>query len=134
MWFLAATVMKPYLRRLMFWSRRLLIQGILLLLLGLFWFWRGLTEGNLASMAIGFALALASIPITLTAAMIGNSRAKRCLEVTFSSASIGVLGLGYIFSGDTILLVLTTLITTTFALAFVISYLLPKIREIIAKN
>lgn len=78
-------------------------------------------------MAIGVALALTSIPIILTAAVIGNSRAKQCLEVTFSSASIGVLALGYIFSGDIILLVLTTLIIATFALVFVISYLLPKI-------
>ena len=79
-------------------------------------------------MIIGAVMALASISTFLTFYIKSERRAKKILETAFGALALGVIIYGYFVTGSFILEIITLFVLTMFFVAFLLSYLLPRIR------
>ena len=108
---------------------RFRLQTIALLILRLLWLVRGFIDDDVVDIAVRTSLLFSIVPIVLTNYIVSSSRVKRYLEVVFLAASLGIVVYGYLLSGALMLMVSIALIFTFLASAFILSYLLPKIRR-----
>jgi hypothetical protein len=107
-------------------DKRFWVQVALLVILGLSWLVRGIFEKSVVRMVVGVSLMFALISLVLTSYVRGDSKIKRVIEIVSGAAALGAIICGYILSGDLILMTLTVLISALFILAFILSYILPK--------
>ncbi|MEM2913079.1 MAG: hypothetical protein QXR06_01915 [Candidatus Bathyarchaeia archaeon] len=108
-------------------DKRAWVQGALFIILGLLWLTRGLFEKSILGIVFGVSFIFASISLVLTLYVRRDSKSKRFIEIISGAAALGAVIYGYAVSGDLILMILTILILTLFTLAFVLSYVLPKV-------
>jgi hypothetical protein len=97
------------------------ILGILTLLSGFF-------SGNVVTMIVGVVMALGNASLLLTSYVSSDHIVKRSLEVILMLLAFGVVVYGYVVTGSVILGVMTMSIVVLIFIAFVASYLLPRIR------
>jgi phosphotransferase system glucose/maltose/N-acetylglucosamine-specific IIC component len=108
-------------------DKRVQIQVAPLVILGLLWLARGLFEKSVVSMVFGASLMFASISLVLTVYVRSDSKNKRVIEIISGAAALGAIIYGYVVSGDLTLMIATMLISALLALAFILSYILPRI-------
>jgi hypothetical protein len=104
------------------------IQAISFSLLGLLLIINGLMSNDIANMVFELSLISAAISITLTTCVMSDSRIKRYIEVIIATFSLGIIIYGYLLSSSLILMISTFIIAGLLTLAFILSYLLPRIR------
>ena len=100
-----------------------LIWGILGFLIVL----SGIASGNVVTIIVGATLAFAGTSAYLTSQVRSERRVKKALEVVFAIVAMAVVIYGYVITGSLILEVLTLFIVGMIFLAFVASWLLPRI-------
>lgn len=100
-----------------------LIWGILGFLIVL----SGIASGNVVTIIVGATLAFAGTSAYLTSQVKSERRVKKALEVVFAIVAMAVVIYGYVITGSLILEVLTLFIVGMIFLAFVASWLLPRI-------
>lgn len=88
----------------------------------------GGVSGNIVTKVVGAMLLFAVTSGLLTSYIKSDHIVKRALEAIFMLLSFGVAVYGYIITGSFILGVITLFIVTMIFFAFVVSYLLPRIR------
>lgn len=89
----------------------------------------GVIDGNDVMIFVGAVMAFGFTSAYLTSYVKSERRVKKTLEIVFAMIAFGVLFYGYIQTGSFILEVITLFIVGMIFLAFVVSYLLPKIRS-----
>jgi len=97
--------------------------------LGVHWAVRGAISGNIVGMAFGASMMFGAASLYLTQFVKSEYKGKRALEVIFAILMFSVFIFGYIITRNLILGVITLFILVMFFVAFVTSYLLPKIRK-----
>lgn len=104
--------------------------GAILGLLGILMLsFSGFVSGNVVTMVVGVVMAFGYISIYLTSQVRSDHIVKRTLEVVFVLSAFGVVVFGYINTGSLILGVMAIFIVTMVFVAFLLSYLLPRIRS-----
>jgi len=98
------------------------ILGFLLLL-------SGVIEKNDVTIFVGAVMAFGFTSAYLTSYVKSEHRLKRALEVIFTLLTFGAVVYGYIITGSLILGVITLFLVGMILFAFVVSYLLPRIRS-----
>ena len=98
-------------------------------ILGFSMFFSGFVSGNVVMMVIGVAMAFAWTSVFLTSYVKSEHRVKKALEVVSGIVALGIFVFGYVITRSFILGVITLFIVAMVFLAFVVSYLLPKIRS-----
>lgn len=98
-------------------------------ILGILMFLSGFFSGNVVTMIVGVVMAFGSASLFLTSYVTSDHIVKRALEVIFMLLAFGVVVYGYIVTRSVILGVMTIFIVTMIFVAFVVSYLLPRIRS-----
>ncbi|MFQ5621557.1 MAG: hypothetical protein ACE5FT_06980 [Candidatus Nanoarchaeia archaeon] len=88
----------------------------------------GFIYGNTVMTVIGAVMALTSMSAFLTFYIESELRVKKVLETTFGAVALGVIIYGYFITGSFILEIITLFILAMFFVAFLVSYLLPRIR------
>jgi len=89
----------------------------------------GVVSGNVVTLVVGIVYTSAATSAFLMYYVESEHRVKRVLEVVFVMIAFGVSFYGYIQTGNFILGVITLFIVAMFFVAFVVSYLLPRIRS-----
>ena len=89
----------------------------------------GVVSGNVDTMIFGTVYTSVATSAFLMYYVESEHRVKKALEVVFAMIAFGVSFYGYIQTGSFILGVITLFIVAMFFFAFVVSYLLPKIRS-----
>ena len=89
----------------------------------------GFVSGNVVTMVGGAIFLFAATSTYLTSYVKSEHIAKRALEVILMLVVFGVVIYGYVVTGSIILGVTTLFIVAVVFFAFVVSYLLPKIRS-----
>ncbi|MGB9959613.1 MAG: hypothetical protein ACPLKQ_03715 [Candidatus Bathyarchaeales archaeon] len=98
-------------------------------LLGFFMFLIGFYSGNVVTATLGAALVFAGVSGSLTVHVAGQGRLKKALEVFSAVGAVGIIVCGYFLSGSMLLAVITALVIVLMSVAFLFSYVLPKIRR-----
>ena len=98
-------------------------------ILGILTFFSGFVSGNVVTMVIGVVVAFGFASLYLTSYVRSDHIVKRALEVIFMLSAFGVVIYGYTITGNLILGVITIFIATIVFVAFLLSYLLPRIRS-----
>jgi len=88
----------------------------------------GVISGNAVTIIVGTVMAFGSTSAYLTSYVKSDHRVKRTSEVIFTLLTFGIVVYGYIITRSFFLGVITLFILTVGFVAFVVSYLLPKIR------
>jgi len=88
----------------------------------------GVVSGDVVTMVCGTVMAFGATSAFLISYVKSEHRVKRALEVGSVLVALGVVVYGYAITGSFILEVITLFIVTMVLFAFVVSYLLPKIR------
>ncbi len=88
----------------------------------------GVVSRNVVTMIVGAILLFASTSAYLTSCVKSESRVKRALEVFFMLLVFGVVVYGYTATRSFVLGAITLFIVAMVSVAFMLSYLLPKIR------
>ncbi len=101
-----------------------LVWGIL----GFLLFLGGFVSGNIVTMVVGVTMAFANVSAFLTSHIKSENRVKGALEVIFGIITFGVIIYGYFVTGSLFLGVITLFMVAMVFFAFIVSYLLPKIR------
>jgi len=96
--------------------------------LGLMVFVLGITSNNIVSMVFGAFLFCGMTSSFLTNYVKSDHIAKRALEVILLFVALGVVVYGYVVTGSPVLGIILLFAVTLFVVAFVSSYILPKIR------
>jgi len=89
----------------------------------------GVISGNMVTIVFGAVLAFGFTSSYLTSYVKSEHRLKKALEVIFMLLTFGVIVYGYIVTRSLILGVITLSIVALIFFAFVVSYLLPRIRS-----
>jgi hypothetical protein len=97
--------------------------------LGTLMFFSGFVSGNIVTMVVGVALAFGSASLYLTSYVASERRTKRALEVILVLSALGVVVYGFIISGSFVLGIITAFNVAMVLVAFILSYLLPRIRS-----
>ena len=98
-------------------------------IVGVLMFLSGFVSGNVVTMVVGLMLTFAHASSYLTSHVRSDHIVKRALEVFFMFLAFGVIIFGYILTGSLVLGVMTIFIVTLVFVAFLLSYLLPRIRS-----
>lgn len=102
----------------------LLVWGIV----GFLTFFGGVVSGN-AMIILGAAMMFAVTSAYLTSQVKSEHIVKKAWEVVSAIMAMGIVTYGYVITGSIVLGVMTLFIAIMFFIAFVLSYLLPKIRN-----
>jgi len=105
------------------WAQAAYVLLAFLMILGGF-----LTE-DAVRMVFGIALAFAITSAFLTSYVKSERKIKKALEVVSAFVALGIIIYGYVLTGSLLLGILTLFITVMFSIAFIVSYLLPKIHK-----
>lgn len=89
----------------------------------------GVIDGNDVTMFVGAVMAFGFTSAYLTSYVKSEHRLKKALEVILMLSTFGVIVYGYIVTRSLILGVITLFIVAMIFIAFMLSYLLPKIRR-----
>ena len=98
-------------------------------IVGILTFFSGFFSGNVVTMVVGVVLAFGYTSSYLTSYVKSDHIVKRASEVFFMLLAFGVVIYGYILTGSLVLGVMTIFIVTMVFVAFLLSYLLPRIRS-----
>lgn len=98
-------------------------------ILGILMFSGGFFSGNVVTMVVGVAIAFGGASLFLTSYLQSDHIVKRALEVIFLFSAFGVVIYGYVLTRSFVLGVIALFIVATLFVAFVVSYLLPRIRS-----
>ena len=98
-------------------------------MLSLLMFLSGFVSANVVTMVVGVVVAFGYASLYLTSYVRNDHIVKRALEVIFMLSAFSVVVYGYIVTGSLILGVMTIFIVTMVFVAFMLSYLLPRIRS-----
>ncbi len=90
-------------------------------------FLSGFFSGNVVTMIIGGAMTFAWASAFLTSHVKSEHRAKKSLEVISAFLAFGIIIFGYVATGSLLLGVMTVFIVAMVFLAFIVSYLLPRL-------
>ncbi|MCS7374696.1 MAG: hypothetical protein NDF56_06940, partial [archaeon GB-1845-036] len=96
-------------------------------ILGFSMFLFGFLSGNIVKEVIGLALTFAVISLFFTYYIKSELKVKRFLEAIFGVTSLGIIVYGYFITGSLILEIVTLFVIVMMLIAFILSYLLPKI-------
>ena len=97
--------------------------------LGFLAFLSGFLSENVATMVVGLAMVFANTTAFLTYHVKSQHRVKRASEIVSLIATLGIIVYGYVLTGSFILEVITLFIVAMGFFAFLVSYLLPRIRS-----
>lgn len=97
--------------------------------LGFMVFISGVASGNVVTIIAGTVFTSLAVSAYLTSHVEGEHRVKRALEVVFCLMPLGLVVYGYVMTGSPVLGIITLFILFMFFFAFIVSYLLPRIRE-----
>lgn len=89
----------------------------------------GVVSGNVVTMVCGTVMAFGATSAFLTSYVKSEHRVKRTLEVGSALVALGVIVYGYAITRSLILGVITLFIVAMVFVAFILSYLLPRIRS-----
>ena len=89
----------------------------------------GVISGNVVWIAFGASMMFGAASLYLTTYVKSEHRVKRASEVILAVLMFSVFSFGYIVTRSLVLGVITLFIVGMFCVAFVASYLLPKIRS-----
>lgn len=89
----------------------------------------GFCSGNVVSATVGAALAFSGASAFLMWHVTGESGWKRFLEAASAIGAAGSIVCGYLLTGNVLLAASTVLMFCLMFIAFLLSYVLPKIRE-----
>jgi len=103
----------------------LLVWGVLGFLMVL----SGVISENVVTFIVGAAVASAATSRYLTSQVKSERRVKKTSEVVSAIIAIAIIIYGYTITGSLILGVLTLFIAVMFFVAFILSWLLPRIRS-----
>lgn len=92
-------------------------------------FLSGFGAGNVVTMVVGAVMAFGSASQCLTSYVKSDHIVKRALEVIFMLSAFGLVIYGYAITRSLILGVIAAFILTMVFVAFLLSYLLPRIRS-----
>jgi len=92
-------------------------------------FLSGFVSGNVVTMVVGIVIAFVYPSLYLTSYVKSDHIVKRAVEVIFMLSAFSVVIYGYAITGSLILGVMTIFIVTVVLFAFIVSYLLPRIRS-----
>jgi len=98
-------------------------------MLSLWVFLSGFVSGNVVTMVTGIFLAFFYPSLYLTSYVKSDHIVKRALEVILLLLGFGAVIYGYVVTRSLILGVFTIFIVTIVLVAFLLSYLLPRIRK-----
>ena len=98
-------------------------------IIGILTFLSGLISGNVVTMVVGVVVVFGYASSYLTSYIRSAHIIKRASEVIFMLSALGVVIYGYAITGSPILGVMTIFIVTVVLFAFIVSYLLPRIRS-----
>jgi hypothetical protein len=88
----------------------------------------GVVSGNVVTMVVGAILLFAPTSAYLTSYVKSEHRVKRVLEVIFMLLVFGVVVYGYVITRSLILGAITLFIVVMVLFAFIVTYLMPRIR------
>ena len=89
----------------------------------------GVVSGNVVMMVFGTVIAFLATSAFLMHYVKSEHRVKRALEVVSALVALVIVVYGYVVTGSFILGVMTLFIVTMVFVAFMLSYLLPRIRS-----
>lgn len=89
----------------------------------------GIVSGNVDMMIVGAVWLVVASSVYLIFYVKSEHRVEKAFELIFAPLALGVVIYGYIVTGNIILGVIALFILVMFFVAFVTSYLLPKIRS-----
>jgi len=98
-------------------------------MLGILMFLSGFISENVVTVIFGVVMAFGYASLYLTSYVRSDHIVKRALEVVFMLSAFGVVIYGYIVTRSFILGAITIFIVTMVFVAFLLSYLLPRIRS-----
>jgi hypothetical protein len=87
----------------------------------------GIASGNVVTIIVGATVAFAGTSAYLTSQVRSERRVKKALEVIFAIVAMAIVICGYVITESLILEVLTLFIVGMIFLAFVASWLLPRV-------
>ena len=96
-------------------------------MLGILMFLSGFVSGNVVTMVVGVLMAFAYASLCLTFYVESEHRVKRASEAVFLFMAFGVIVYGYAVTRSLILGIILLFAAALFFVAFVLSYLVPKI-------
>jgi len=89
----------------------------------------GIFSGNVLGTVFGASMMFGAASLYLTSYVKSEHRVKRAFEVFFAILMFSVFFFGYVITRSLVLGVITLFIVGTFFVAFVVSYLLPRIHS-----
>lgn len=98
-------------------------------MLGFLMFLSGFVSGNVITMVVAAILLVGITSAYLTSYVKTEHKVKKALEVISILLSFAIAVHGYVITGSLVLGVITLFIAAMALFAFVVSYLLPKIRS-----
>ncbi|MDH5375435.1 MAG: hypothetical protein OEY40_03905 [Candidatus Bathyarchaeota archaeon] len=98
-------------------------------ILGVLTFLSGFTSGNVVMMVVGIVAGFGFASLYFTSYVRSDHIVKRALEVIFMLSAFGIIVYGYIVTASLILGVMTIFVVAMVFVAFILSYLLPRIRS-----
>ncbi len=113
-------------------SERKWVWAVVWTVFGMLCLWvflSGFVSGNVVTMVVGIVVAFVYPSLYLTSYVKSDHIVERALEVIFMLSAFGVVIYGYAITESLILGVMTIFIVTMVFVAFILSYLLPRIRS-----
>jgi hypothetical protein len=103
-------------------------QGLVWGILGFLMILSGIASGNIVTIIFGAVWGLAGTSAYLTSQVKSEHIIKKVAEVASAIMAMAIIVYGYVITRSLILGILTLFITVMFFVAFMLSYLLPRIR------
>jgi len=98
-------------------------------ILGFLMFLSGFYSGSAVTATLGVAIVFAGVSNFLTLHVASENKLKKALEVFSAVGAVGIIFCGYFLTGGIILAIITALVIVLMSVAFLLSYVLPKIRS-----
>ncbi|MGB9853680.1 MAG: hypothetical protein ACPLRY_02590 [Candidatus Bathyarchaeales archaeon] len=97
--------------------------------LGFLMFLSGFYYGDAVRATLGVALVFAGFSSFLTLHIASESVLKKALEVVSAVGAVGIIVCGYFLTGSAFLAIITALVIVLMSVAFLLSYVSPKVRS-----
>lgn len=92
-------------------------------------FLSGFYSGSAVTATLGLAIVFAGVSNFLTLHVASENKLKKALEAFSAIGAVGIIVCGYFLTGSIILAIITALVIVLISVAFLLSYVLPKIRS-----
>lgn len=98
-------------------------------ILGFLMFLSGFYSGSAVTAILGVAIVFAGVSNFLTLHVASENKLKKALEVFSAVGAVGIVVCGYFLTGSIILAMITALVIVLMSVAFLLSYVMPKVRS-----